>query len=246
MRRRNNLPDASNRIFDLLPRKERTRLLAVSEPVQLVLREILCESGKPIRHVYFPTRSFVSLIAVIRDKPVLEVGMVGNEGMVGVTMVLGVKTSPFQLLVQGAGSAWRITARDFCKEFDRSPALLKCIDRYVFVMMSQLSANAACIRFHEIGPRLARWLLMTQDRAASESFRITHEFLSYMLGVRRVGITNAANALQRRGLIKYRRGELTVIDRQGLEGAACGCYATSLQSYARHLVTQAPRGWPGL
>jgi CRP-like cAMP-binding protein len=219
-----------------LPARAQEQVLKISESVQLVYGEVLCESGQPIRHVYFPTGSFISLITAIDGKPVLEVGMAGREGMVGAQLVLGVQTSPFQSLVQGAGAAYRITVRDFCKELDRSAELRKCLQRYVYVLMSQLGTTAACTRFHLIGQRLARWLLMTQDRAGGDSFRVTHEFLSYMLGVRRVGITNAAHGLQRAGLINYHRGELNVLDRRGLESAACGCYAADRQAYAKLLT----------
>jgi Crp-like helix-turn-helix domain len=142
---------------------------------------------------------------------------------------------PRHALVQGQGAARRIGVRAFRNELARSPALQRLLNRYVYVLMTQLASSAACLRFHSIGPRLARWLLMSQDRAHSETFRVTHEFLSYMLGVRRVGITAAAGVLQRGGLINYRRGELTVLDRGGLEAAACSCYAADLRVYTELL-----------
>jgi CRP-like cAMP-binding protein len=219
----------------MLPRKERLRLQSVSESVRLLSGEVLCEKGQSIRYVYFPTHSFISLITVIDEKPVLEVGMVGREGMVGVQLVLGIKISPFHTLVQGAGTANRIAVGDFCGELDRSAALRQCLQRYLYVLMAQLASTAACTRFHLIGQRLARWLLMTQDRAGSDRFHVTHEFLAYMLGVRRVGVTNAATDLQRAGLIEYHRGELIVLDRRGLEAAACGCYAADRQAYTKFL-----------
>ena len=134
--------------------------------------------------------------------------------------------------MQGEGTAWRIGAAAFRVELARSPALKRGLDRYIHVLMAQLTTSAACLRFHQIGPRLARWLLMSQDRAHADRFRVTQEFLAYMLGVRRVGITAAAGALQREGLIEYHRGDLTVLDRPGLEGAACTCYSTDRQTYA--------------
>lgn len=207
-------------------------LLAICRPVRLVLAEVLCEPGTRTRHVYFPTGGFISLVARLEGHPGLEVGMVGREGMLGAQLGLGVMTSPLHALVQGPGAAWRIGAGDFRRELARSAPLRRGLDRYLYVLMAQLATSATCLRFHSIGPRLARWLLMSQDRAHADRFRVTHEFLAYMLGVRRVGVTTAAVALQRSGLIDYRRGELTVLDRRGLEAAACMCYATDRNAYA--------------
>lgn len=226
------MASVENHLIEQLPRKERLRLLALCEPVQLVLAEVLCEPGTPALHVYFPTESFISLVAQIDGTPALEVGMVGCEGMLGAHVALGVVTAPLHALVQGAGAAWRIATPAFRAELARSAPLQRGLNRYLYVLMSQLAASAACLRFHQIGPRLARWLLMTQDRAHADRFHVTHEFLSYMLGVRRVGITAAAGVLQRGGLIEYHRGELTVLDRPGLEAAACGCFAEDRKAYA--------------
>jgi CRP-like cAMP-binding protein len=221
-----------NHLIELLPRAGRRSLLALCEPVDLVLSERLCNAGDATRYAYFPVDAIISLVAAIDGKPVLEVGMVGREGMVGAELVLGGRTAPWHAVVQGPGAALRIPSRTFRRELKASPALRLCLDRYLSVLMAQFGAAAACLRFHLIGPRLARWLLMMQDRAHSDQFHVTHEFLAYMLGVRRVGITAAAGSLQRSGLIEYRRGELIVLSRSGLEGAACGCYATDRRSYA--------------
>ena len=223
---------AENQLIELLPRQARLRLLALCEPVQLVLSEVLCQPGAPTRQVYFPTNGFISLVTLIEGSPGLEVGMVGREGMLGAQLALGVVRAPLHALVQGTGAAWRIPASAFRSELAHSPALQRVLNRYLYVLMTQLARSAACLSYHRIGPRLARWLLMSQDRAHSASFHVTHEFLAYMLGVRRVGITEAAGALQSGGLIEYHRGDLTVLDRSGLEGAACGCYAADRQSYA--------------
>jgi len=221
-----------NHLIELLPRKDRLRLLGLCESVKLVLADVLCEPGKPTRYVYFPTDGFISLVAQIEGSPGVEVGMVGREGMLGAQLALGVVTAPLHALVQGPGAAWRISTRAFRSELEGSPALRRGLNRYLYVLMAQLAESAACLRFHQIGPRLARWLLMSQDRSHSSSFEVTQEFLAYMLGVRRVGITAAAGVLQRSGLIKYSRGELTVLDRPGLEAAACGCYAADQKAYA--------------
>jgi CRP-like cAMP-binding protein len=224
-----------NHLIELLPRKDRRSLLAVCEPVVLVLSEVLCEGGKTTRHVYFPISSTISLVTPIDGKPVLEVGLVGREGMVGAQLALGVATTSLHGVVQGAGKAWRVKSPAFRRELAESAALRHCLNRYLYVLMTQFAVSAACLRFHLIGPRLARWLLMTQDRAHANSFHVTHEFLAFMLGVRRVGITAAAGALQRAGLIEYQRGEIIVLNRRGLEAAACGCYAAQRKSYAEVL-----------
>ena len=224
-------PVASNHLIDLLPRRDRSRLLAQCQPAELVLADVLCEPGKATRHVYFPTEGFISLLTMASGTPGLEVGMVGNEGMLGAHMALGVATSPLRALVQGAGVASRMEVKVFRGELASSPLLQRVMGRYLYVLMAQQASAAACLRYHAIGPRLARWLLMSQDRAHATTFRVTHQFLAYMLGVRRVGVTAAAGTLQDSRLIEYHRGDLTVLDRAGLEAAACGCYAADRRAY---------------
>ncbi|NMG73971.1 helix-turn-helix domain-containing protein [Aromatoleum diolicum] len=225
---------ATNRLLEALPDKDRQHFLSGCEPVTLAFGEVLAEPGEPIRHVYFPTESFISLTTKpIDDCASLEVGLVGDEGMVGSPLVLGVNVSLLHAVVQGAGSALRMDAALFCRELEKSRALRCVLKRYLHVVMGQLAQNAACTRFHVVEERLARWLLMTQDRAHSNQFHATHEFLAYMLGVRRVGVTKAATALQHRNLISYSRGNVTIVDRSGLEAAACGCYATDNATYAK-------------
>lgn len=224
-----------NHLIELLPRADRKRLLALCEPVHLVLSEVLCDAGRPTRDVYFPTGGFISLLALVAGHDGVEVGMVGREGMIGTQLALGVGTSPLKALVQGSGAALRISSKAFRAELERSVALRRQIHRYLYVLMAQLATSAACLRFHLIGPRLARWLLMTHDRAETDTFHVTQEFLSYMLGVRRVGVTAAAATFQRIGLIEYKRGQLTVIDRKGLEHAACDCYVTDRRTYSAQI-----------
>jgi CRP-like cAMP-binding protein len=165
----------------------------------------------------------------------LEVGLVGDEGMFGIPLALGVDVSPVRAVVQGAGSALRMGGAAFCAELGHSPSLQREIDRYVFVQLSQLAQTAACTRYHVVEARLARWLLMTQDRAHANAFHVTQEFLALMLGVRRVGVTKAAGALQKRNLIRYSRGDIKVLDRRGLKAASCGCYEADRKSYSRIL-----------
>lgn len=228
-------PLAGNRLIDLLPAVDKARLLKVCEPIDLLLSAVLEEPGQPTPYAYFPTDGFFSLVTQSPGCPALEVGMVGREGMLGAQLVLGVSASPLRALVQGSGSALRITAKALQREMKRSAALREVLARYVYLLMSQMRTSATCLRFHQIGPRLARWLLMTQDRAGSDTLQMTHEFLAYMLGVRRVGITNAASAMQADGLIAYSRGTLTVLDRDGLEARACNCYAIDRQNYGEQL-----------
>lgn len=222
---------ARNRLIKSLPYKDRLRLLSVCKRVELRLAEVLADADEPMPHAYFPTEGFVSLVTHIEGSPRVEVGMIGREGMLGAHFALGVSISPLHAVVQGPGHAWQVSASALQRELRSSAALRQALGCYVYVLMGQLAHSAACQRFHLIGPRLARWLLMSQDRSGSDNFRVTHEFLAYMLGVRRVGVTKAAGALQKNGLIAYRRGEVAVLDRNGLEAAACSCYAADRHTY---------------
>jgi CRP-like cAMP-binding protein len=231
-----SLPAVENHLISRLPRKDRVRLYAICEPVELVRAEVLCEPDQPTRYVYFPTEGFLSLVSTIEGCPGVEVGMVGREGMLGAHLALGETTLPLRALVQGPGAAWCVAAAAFRRELAHSAALRRGVHRYLAVMLAQQATCACCLRFHKIGPRLARWLLMSQDRADSDSFFATQELLAYMLGVRREGITTAAGDLQRCDLVAYHRGHFTVLDRSGLEAAACGCYAADQRSYAKLLA----------
>jgi CRP-like cAMP-binding protein len=213
-----------NSLLAALPRATSRRLLAILEPVELVFGNVLYEPGQVIRHVFFPGSSLVSLLTLADGHLALEVGLIGREGMVGIPLVLGHGTSPVRALVQGGGSALRMPAARFLREVRASLPLQRELYRYAHTLMVQISQTAACNRFHVIETRLARWLLMTQDRLKLDQFLMTQEFLGHMLGVRRVGVTKAARALQNRKLISYNRGNIVVLDRKGLEAAACRCY----------------------
>jgi CRP-like cAMP-binding protein len=224
-----------NRLLEALPGIDLRRLLAECETVEVAFADVLYTPGERLSHVYFPLGSVISLVMRVDDSSSLEVGLIGNEGMFGIPLSLGVDVSPVRAVVQGAGSALRMGAAPFCRELARSQALQREIDRYAFVHLSQLAQTAGCKRFHLVEARLARWLLMTQDRAHANTFHITQEFLAFMLGVRRVGVTEAASSLQKRNLIRYSRGNITVLDRRGLKAASCGCYTADLASYDRAL-----------
>lgn len=213
-----------NSLLAAVPRKAFRSLLAGLEPVTLTFGDVLYEPGETIHHVYFPGASLVSLLTLADGHLALEVGLVGREGMVGIPLVLGHNESSVRALVQGGGTALRMGSARFREEFRSCLPLQRELYRYVHALMAQISQTAACNRFHVLETRLARWLLMTHDRVKSDQFRMTHEFLGHMLGVRRVGVTRAAQALQERDLIRYSRGDITVLDRAGLEAAACECY----------------------
>jgi CRP-like cAMP-binding protein len=227
--------DAANRLLAALPGKDRKALIARCDEVELSFAQVLEEPGDRIGHVYFPIDSYVSLVNRTAGEASLEVGLVGDEGMHGISLVLGIDESPLHALVQGAGSAFRMSASAFRRECAARPALHRALNRYLYVLMSQLAQSAACTRYHLIEARLARWLLMTQDRAHADTFSVTHEFLAWMLGVRRVGVTAAASALHRKQLISYKRGVVTVLNRRGLEAAACTCYRINKNVYDRML-----------
>jgi len=222
---------SENRLLAALPRKDRDAFLADCTLEEMVFGTVLYEQGERMRHVYFPTGGFISMLTTVDAQSTLEVGMIGSEGMCGYALNLGGDVSSLRALVQGAGTAWSMKTATFLHHLEHMAALRKILGRYVHVVLGQLSHAAACLRFHVVEKRLARWLLMTQDRAHTDSFSVTQEFLAFMLGVRRSGVTNAAGILQSRNLISYTRGKMTILSRRRLEGAACACYRSDLDTY---------------
>jgi CRP-like cAMP-binding protein len=206
------------------------------EPVTLIFGDILFEPGENIRHVYFPNNSIVSLLSAVGERQHLEVGIVGNDGMAGLPVFMGVSKSRVRGLVQGEGSALKMKAAALRRELSNGSVLPKLLHRYTHSLLTQISQSAACNRFHLVNPRLARWLLMTHDRIEGDEFRLTQEFLSQMLGVRREGVTLAAGMLQKQNLIRYSRGRIKILDRAGLEAAACKCYAVVKDEYDNFLA----------
>lgn len=220
-----------NRLLASLHRNDHHRVVAACELVDLHNGENIWAPQDRISHVYFPLDCFISQLVPIDSHENLELALVGSEGMLGTPLILGVKSSILQALVQGSGSALRISAATFRRELEQLPALRKHLNRYIYVAQAQLALTAACISFHSLDLRLARWLLMTHDRAGLDKFYLTQKLLAQMLGVRRVGVTNAAGALQKRKLLSYSRGEITILNRAGLEKASCTCYQVSEDIY---------------
>lgn len=216
---------AVNRLLATLPKNEYARLLPGLKPVNLIFGEVLYEPGDTIKHVYFPNDSIVSLLSTMREHSSLEVGMIGNEGMAGLQIFMGVNVSPTLALVQGAGSALTMTSRAIRLEANRLGTLHRLLHRYSHSLLTQISQSSACNRFHSVDARLAKWLLMTSDRLGVDEFRLTQEFMSNMLGVRREGVNKAAGALQTEKLIHYSRGMITILNRRALEADCCECYA---------------------
>jgi CRP-like cAMP-binding protein len=214
----------ANLLLAALPPQELARMLPALDQVKVDVGAVLCEPGDTIRHIYFPHDCLISLMAVAEGRMTLEVGLVGREGMLGATVALGHDTTQVRAVVQRAGSASRIDADRLRTEFARNPALQRVLYRYTDALLAQAIQIAVCSRYHVLEARLARSLLVTRDRLQSDKFHLTHEFLAHALGVRRVGVTKAASALQQQGFINYSRGNIEILDPEGLAAAACTCY----------------------
>lgn len=224
-----------NRLVSTLIGPDRQRFVGDFERVELSSPEVICGSGERMRHVYFPTDGIISLVTMLHDGSRLEVGSIGHEGMLGSSLILGIETSAQQAIVQRSGTAWRLDAAAFQRHLRKNIALRQLLNSYMYVLMGQLAQTTACSHYHQVRSRLARRLLMNRDQARGNQFHVTQEFLAHMLGVRRVGITNAANSLREEGLIDYRRGAITILDGPALELASCACYRGANDMYERSL-----------
>jgi CRP-like cAMP-binding protein len=213
-----------NRLIAALPRSQRARLLRACEPVEMAFGEVLCEAGRPYRHAWFPHTGLISQVSTLNGHNPIEMGLIGQEGMLGATVLLGVDEVPIRAVVQVPGIAMRIPVARLRQELHDGPGLRKVLGRYLYLRLVELSLTTACTRFHNIDQRLSRLLLLTHDRARADRLHLTHEAVADMLGVRRSGVTVAAGALQADGLIAYSRGKITILDRPGLESATCECY----------------------
>jgi len=216
---------ANNLLLGSLGARDCQALLREDTPVKLQAGTKIMTAGQRLEHAHFPIDCAISVLVEATDRPLLEIGLIGREGMLGVPLILGIRQSSVSGFVQTPGLAWRIEAARLGRCIDASERLRRRLQRYVHVHMAQLTEAAACKHFHQLSERLARWLLMSADRMQSSELTLTHEYLSNVLGVRRAGITLAARGLQDRGLIAYARGHIALLDRAGLESAACPCYA---------------------
>jgi CRP-like cAMP-binding protein len=207
----------------------------MGDRIELPAAEVLLEPGRRLRHIFFPTAGFFAITSSVPGHASFGLGLIGDEGMLGIWSPLGIDVAPFKVEVREPVTAWRFEVQRFRREFDRNLILRRRVTLYAYVMLIQRAQTAVCANFHRVEERLARWLLITRDRSHSDTFHITHEELAEKLGVRRAGITRAAMTLQGRGLIRYSRGNLRILDGKSLEGSACACYALDRKTYTRAL-----------
>lgn len=231
-----NIADArKNYLLASLPQKELERVISHLEPVDLRLGKVLYESGDKLSHAYFPTTAIVSLLYIMENGGTAEIGVVGNDGILGIALFMGGNTQPNRAVIQSAGKAFRISAKNLLTEFALGGKFQNLLLRYTQALMTQISQTAVCNRLHTVEEQLCRWLLLSHDRLDSNKLVMTHDLISNMLGVRREGVTLAAQKLVARKLIKSVRGTMTVIDRPGLENAVCECYKVVNDEYNRLL-----------
>ncbi len=224
-----------NHLLNALPKIDFDRLASHLELIPLGLGDVLYESGARLRHVYFPTTSIISLLYVMEDGASAEIAIVGNEGILGISLFMGGDTTPSRAIVQSAGYAFRLRADLLRNEFGRFGPTMHLLLRYTQALITQMAQTAVCNRHHSVDQQLCRWLLLSLDRLASNELSMTQELIANMLGVRREGVTEAAGNLQDAGLIHYRRGKITVLDRPGLEARSCECYQVVKTEFDRLL-----------
>lgn len=232
-----------NHLLAALPAAEFERLAPHLELVPMALGEVLYESGGQLTHVYFPTTSIVSLLYVLENGGSAEIAIVGNEGILGISLFMGGETTPSRAVVQSAGFGYRLSSRILKEEFRRAGPLMHLLLRYTQALITQMSQTAVCNRHHSVDQQLCRWLLLSLDRLSSDSLTMTQELIANMLGVRREGVTEAAGKLQREGLIHYARGRIEVLNRHGLEKTVCECYGVVKREFDR-LLSDIPNGDP--
>jgi CRP-like cAMP-binding protein len=224
-----------NQLLAALPRADLARWLPALEPIDMALGRVLYESGMRLNHVYFPTTSIVSLLYVMNDGASAEIAVVGHEGIVGISLFMGGQSTPSRAVVQSAGQAFRLKANLLMQEFNLAGPVLHLLLRYTQALITQMAQTAVCNRHHSLDQQLCRWLLLSLDRLNSNQLEMTQELIANMLGVRREGVTEAAGQLQQAGLISYRRGHITVLDRDNLERRSCECYSVVKNEYDRLL-----------
>lgn len=217
---------SDNRLLSALLREDHARILPSLEQVELRPGKVLYEATDIVRHSYFPLSGMVSLLAITESGNTIEVAMVGNEGVVGLPAILGIYKTPYRVMTQIRGRAMKIRAEPLRTEFNRGGRLHEVLLRYTYTLLTQISQSAVCNHFHTAEQRLSRWLLVTRDRTHSDEFHLTQEFLSHMLGIPRTHVTMRAGVLQQRGLIRYSRGRIAIVDLPGLEAASCECFRT--------------------
>ena len=229
-------PAFGNGLLSALPREEYERLSPHLEVVRLTPGKILYNAGDVVRHAYFPKGGMISLLSITEDGRTVEVGMIGSEGMSGIPIILRCSEAPYQVMVQLAGNALRIRGGALREEFDRGGKLQELLLRYTHSVLVQVAQSAACNRFHTVEQRLCRWLLVSRDLVQTDTLNLTQEFLSHMLGVPRTSVTMIAGTLQNEGLVRYRRGRITILSRKGLEAASCECYRRVREGISNFLV----------
>jgi CRP-like cAMP-binding protein len=226
-----------NHLLAALPKEEFDRLRPSLEPITLPLGDVIYESGEQLEYIYFPTTVIISLLYIMENGSTAEIGMAGNDGLVGIALYMGGSTTPNRAVVQSAGNGFRLRSKELVDEFSRAGVFQKILLRYTQYLMTQISQTAVCNRLHTVDRHLCRWLLINHDLLQSNKLVMTHELIANMLGVRREGVSIAAGDLQKRGLIKYARGTITMLDRKGLEANVCECYQVVKDEYDRLLGT---------